>query len=126
MQTPPDPKVDAATQKATGQVLSCCGGCFVLVVVWILFSQLFGGCGGDPNWESAVGKIEAGVTVYMRADQNSEPEPWFTVIEPYVDGNDGPLMKVRYAATGDVEYIDRRATMGSPAAQSGLLVIPRR
>jgi len=126
MQSQPKPNLDAEKQKAAGQTAGWCCGCVVLVAAAMLGPQLFGGCGGDPNWESAVGKIEAGVTVYMKATEDSEPEPWFTVIEPYVEGNDGPMMKVRYAATGDVEYLDRRATMRSPAAVNGLLVIPRR
>lgn len=77
------------------------------------------------EWVSAVGKIEAGVTVYFRNDPNSEPDAWFTVIQPFVDGPNGPLMLVRYAASGDTEYLDRRATMRSPAAFNGQLVIRR-
>jgi hypothetical protein len=79
----------------------------------------------QDEWVSAVGKIEAGVTVYFRNDPNSQPDAWFTVIEPYVDGPDGPQMLVKYAASGDTEYLDRRATMRSPAAHNGQLVIRR-
>jgi hypothetical protein len=79
----------------------------------------------QDEWVSAVGKIEAGVTVYFRNDPNSQPDAWFTVINPFVDGPDGPQMLVKYAASGDTEYLDRRATMRSPAAHNGQLVIRR-
>ncbi len=79
----------------------------------------------QPEWVSAVGKIEAGVTVYFRNDPESKPEAWFTVVQPYVDGPNGPQMLVKFAATGDTEYMDRRATMRSEAALRGQLVIHR-
>jgi hypothetical protein len=81
----------------------------------------------DDEWVSAVGRIDAGVTVYFRNDKNSEPEPWFTVINPFVEGEDGegPFMLVRYAVSGRQEYLPRRDIMRSPAAHAGQLVIRR-
>jgi len=77
------------------------------------------------EWVSAVGRIQAGVTVYLREYPNSEPYPWFTVVEPYTEGPNGPEMLVRNCATGDIEALDRRATMRSPAALNGQLLIRR-
>lgn len=78
----------------------------------------------DP-WKSAVGHIYAGTEVYFRMGPGDTPEPWFTVLDPFIEGNDGkPLMLVRYPS-GRTEYLDRRATMRSPAAMAGQLVIRR-
>lgn len=85
-----------------------------------------GGCSSDSQWESAIGDIESGVTVYLKASPEDEkPEPWFTVIDPFIENGDNPQMRVRYAATGKEGLRDRRATMRSPAAKQGLLVIKR-
>jgi hypothetical protein len=78
----------------------------------------------QSRWVNAVGRIEAGVTVYHQSAPEDTPYPWFTVITPYVEGEDGViLMEVQYDATGNIGFMDRRATMRSPDAVAGRLVI---
>jgi len=79
----------------------------------------------QDEYVSAVGRIEAGITVYFRGHPGDKPDAWFTVVEPYVQSQDGAQMLVRYAETGREEYLNRRAIMRSPGAVSGQLVIHR-
>ena len=65
------------------------------------------------------------MTVYFRLDPSSPPDPWFTVVVPYVDGPNGHQILVKYGETGNVEYIDRRPLMRSAAARNEQLVIHR-
>lgn len=75
------------------------------------------------RWDTIHGNIEAGVTVYMRLRENDQPEPWFTILEPFVEGDDGPMMKVRYVGTGAVEYKYRRPLLSSDLAMEGNLIV---
>lgn len=75
-------------------------------------------------WRYAGSSIYEGVTVYWRDSIQSEPWPWFSVIQPDVEDDDGRIyMRVRYVETGHEDMVDREQMMLSPAGIAGQIVV---
>lgn len=76
----------------------------------------------SSSWRSIVGNVDAGMKVYWQETPSESPALHFTILNPYIEGNDGILyMEVQYPS-GRTELLDRRRLLRSQAALAGQYV----
>lgn len=74
------------------------------------------------EWTSIVGRVEAGMKVYWRDDENSKPDYIWTIKNPFIEDDDGTVYMEVVHPSGREEMLDRRAILRSDAAMAGQYV----
>lgn len=78
----------------------------------------------NDEWvPAAEGIIKEGTEVYYRSAPGETPSLWFTIVNPYIEG-ERPEMRVRWPE-GNVEQIGRYIIMTGEGTRNGHLVVRR-